>query len=182
MLPSCFNSFLINPNHYMYYFHVKVAIYSVADSIFEFSKATYAGYVNTLPNNIHLAAIKSAIYSFAIATLFSKNMQDRMQLSKAGAAAAIVGALTMPFFYYVFGNRIKDISQSQSQSTISASITGYKLIVSKIIALTITQLLINSLISSRIDFTLTNLGIIIGHFPFLFKEYSIEKAYSITII
>lgn len=95
-------------------------------------------YSQNLPDNIPEAIGKSAIYSFAFATLLTGDLNRGRVIGMIAMVASVVDALTLPIFRQFFGNHAGDI-------------TWYHHVVTVVVNCALTQGVINTLTSYRVD-------------------------------
>jgi hypothetical protein len=95
-------------------------------------------YVDQLPAKIPLAAVKSAIYSFACTAILSGNVRIGFFCAKLAATVAVINGLTMPFFRKAFSDNYGNIK-------------WYHQAANQIVSLAMVQLFINSLTSYRVN-------------------------------
>lgn len=95
-------------------------------------------YSQNLPTNIPEAIGKSAIYSFAFATLLSGDLHRGRVIGMIAMVASAVDALTLPIFRQLFGNQVGDIA-------------WYHHVAAIIVNCALTQGVINTLTSYRVD-------------------------------
>ncbi len=98
----------------------------------------YRNYAQQLPENIQLAAIQSALYSFAMSTLFSRNINYGLDSAALAYIVSTIGGLTMPIFRHTFADRNQEI-------------TWYQGVVCLLTNVGITQILLTSFSHRPID-------------------------------
>ncbi len=92
----------------------------------------------TLPAGIPEAVAKSGIFSFAAATLISSDLNRGRIIGLIAMVSAVVDAFTLPIFRHLFGNQRGDVA-------------WYHHVVSIVVNLAVTQGIINTFTSSKVD-------------------------------
>jgi hypothetical protein len=78
--------------------------------MFDAIRAQYHTYANELPINIPQAVFKSAVISFAIATLISGNIDKGLVSAAFAATISLISGLTLPMFRRFCANPQGNIS------------------------------------------------------------------------
>lgn len=99
---------------------------------------SFDDYTSQLPKNIPVATCKSALYSFAIATLFSGSIEIGATTAMLAATVTVISALTMPFFRHLLADK-------------NGNMRWHKFAVTQIFNLALTQGLVNSLTKFRVN-------------------------------